>query len=282
MEPMVARQTFRTLEPVHGMIYFAPQARPRYEALGLDGGRMGYFASRSAPMGAVPAEVVIATFFNFNPELVRKVIPAAWERATPAAIIEARFAAAGDALRVALGDTVASDEMVEAAGLARQAAEAACARPEGRPLFAGHASLAWPDDPHLVLWHAQTLLREFRGDAHVAALTLSGWSGIDALVTHAASGDITAEALRTSRAWSEDQWATAVDDLRGRGVVAPGPDATALELTDAGRAQRQWVEDTTDAMSAAAYEVLGTGGCKRLRELGREVSKAVMGAGLLG
>ena len=84
MEPIEARKTFRTLEPIHGMIYFTPEGPPAYEAIGLQGPRMGYFASRVAAMGAVPAEVVIATFYNFEPSLVRRAIPAAWGLATPA------------------------------------------------------------------------------------------------------------------------------------------------------------------------------------------------------
>ncbi len=94
MDSLVARKTWRTLEPVHGMIYFAPEADEEYRAIGLRANRMGYFASRSAPMGAVPAEVVIATFFNFNPDLVRRVIPEAWSLASPSQIVAARFAAA--------------------------------------------------------------------------------------------------------------------------------------------------------------------------------------------
>ena len=76
MEPVMARKMWRTLEPYHGLIYFAPEATAAYEALGVEGFR-GYFASRAAPMGPVPAEVVIATFFNFNPEVVRDAIPGA-------------------------------------------------------------------------------------------------------------------------------------------------------------------------------------------------------------
>ena len=76
MDPMIARRTWRTLEPIHGMIYFSPEAAAAYERLGLTG-RMGYFASRAAPMGAVPVEVVIATFYNFRPQLVRDAIPEA-------------------------------------------------------------------------------------------------------------------------------------------------------------------------------------------------------------
>src|SRR3954467_674284 len=107
MDPMIARRTWRTLEPVHGMIYFAPESAASYEAIGLRGNRMGYFASRSAAMGAVPAEVVIATFFNFCPEVVSASIPAAWAVAPPAKVIEARFAAADAALRRALGGELA-------------------------------------------------------------------------------------------------------------------------------------------------------------------------------
>jgi hypothetical protein len=72
------------------------------------------------------------------------------------------------------------------AGLAREAASACTA--EGRPLYAGHAGLDWPDAPHVAAWHAATLLREHRGDGHIAALVAAGLSGIDALVTHVATG----------------------------------------------------------------------------------------------
>ena len=62
--------------------------------------------------------------------------------------------------------------------------------------LAGHASLPWPDDPLLQLWHAQTLLREFRGDIHIAAMTADGIDGCEALVCHAASEEIEADFRR--------------------------------------------------------------------------------------
>jgi len=278
MDPVVARKTWRTLEPIHGMIYFAPEAEEEYVALGLDAGQMGYFASRAAPMGAVPAEVVIATFFNFRPGVVRAVIPEAWSRAAPEAITEARARAADRALRRALGDAVGSDDVVEAAGLARRAALAACAHPEGRPLFAAHTSLPWPDDPHVALWHAQTLLREFRGDAHVNVLQSEGLGALDALVTHAATGELPAEALRLTRGWSPGEWAAAVDSLRSRDLLEP---ADPLAPSEAGRELRERVERRTDAAARPAYEALGEEACTRLRALGRAVSRAVIDAGLL-
>src|SRR5438270_10265395 len=111
LAPIEARKTWRTLEPYHGMIYFAPEADECYARIGLQRNRMGYFASRSAAMGAVPAEVVIATFFNFWPELVRGVIPVAWELATPAQILQARLEAVDLSLKRGLGgDILASGE----------------------------------------------------------------------------------------------------------------------------------------------------------------------------
>ena len=212
-----ARKTWRTLEPLHGMVYFVPEAAEAYERLGITG-RAGYFASRSAPMGAVTADVVVSTFFNFNPALVHAAIPGSWEVASPPALVAARFDAVDAAFRRLLGDPVlASEEMRRAAELARAAAEVAGRQAEGRPLAAAHADLAWPSAPHLVLWHAQSILREYRGDGHIAQLVVRGLSGTEALVTHAAAGDVPAHLLRSTRGWSREAWDDAVDALRGAG-----------------------------------------------------------------
>lgn len=277
-DPTLARMAWRTAEPIHGMIYFAPEAHERYAALGLRE-RMGYFASRAAAFGPVGAETVVATFFNFNPALVRSAIPEAWRIAAPRDILRARLEAADAALRRACGpDLLASPDMAEAARLARRAAEAASEHPQGRPLFAATSALPWPDEPHLVLWHAQTLLREYRGDGHVAALLLTGCSGIEALVLHAATGRVPAEILRRTRGWSMAEWDTAADRLRSRGLLEAGDEPG---LTEAGQAERQWVEEKTDLMAVPAYTVLGDAGCTRLVELTGPISRAVAEAGLL-
>src|SRR3954468_5996953 len=203
MEPIVARKMSRSLEPYHGVIYFLTEAAESYSRRGVQG-RGGYFASRSAPIGNVPAGVVIATFFNFNPALIEHAIPAVWDHTTPAALLEARLEAIDAGLRRMLGDVVGSDEVGRAAELARVAA-GACTLP-GRPLYAAHAALPWPDDPHLVLWHAITLIREWRGDAHIALLVAAGLDAVEALVTHAASAAVPRVALQTTRAWSDDEW----------------------------------------------------------------------------
>jgi hypothetical protein len=267
---LLARKTWRTLEPLHGMIYFVPEAAEAYARIGITG-RTGYFASRAAPMGAVNAEVVIATFFNFNPDLVRKAIPSAWEIASPEDIIGARFAAVDAAFRRILGDAVvASPDMARAAELARVAAEEAGLHTEGRPLAAAHADLAWPAEPHLQLWHAQSILREFRGDGHIAQLVVHGLSGLDALVTHAAAGDVPKSILLATRAWSDEAWQVAEDGLRQRGWLEQGDE---LRFTTAGEQRRQQIEDGSDALAAAPYEVLGEERCAELRALARPWSK---------
>jgi hypothetical protein len=121
-----------------------------------------------------------------------------------------------------------------------------------------------------VLWHAQTLLREYRGDAHVAALTLDGLTGLEALVCHAASGDVPAEVLRTSRAYSEAEWAAGVDALASRGIVHAGG-----SFTDEGRRRRDEVERITDEQSTVPYAAIGEDGCDRLRTLARPFSRIV-------
>lgn len=277
-DPALARETWRLVEPLHAMIYFASEAHDRFAQLGLRGPTMGYFASRSAAFGRATAETVVATFYNFNPELVAHAIPAAWDIASPAAVLAARLEAVDGALRRVLGPLLGSSEMAEAAKLARTAAEAACEHVEGRALFAAHATLEWPDEPHLVLWHAQTLLREFRGDGHIAALTVEGISGLEALVLHAATGTMPVGFLKSSRGWGEEQWAAAEDGLRSRGLLAAGDD---LALTEAGTVQREWMEERTDVLSVPAYRALGVEGCDRLGELARPLSRAIVDAGIL-
>jgi hypothetical protein len=260
--PDIARRTWRSLEAFHGMIYFSTDAAARYEALGLPG-PSGYFASRSAAMGTASAEIVIATFYNFNPALVRAALPSAWQVTSPEKVLDARLAGADATLREVIGSSVLeSPEMARAATLTRQAAESVAGDLTGRPLYAAHTTLPWPDQPHLVLWHAQTLLREYRGDAHVAALLTAGLSGIEALVTHAATGTISAQALRVSRGWPEASWQEAVEGLQERGWLT-----TEATFTPLGQEGRQQIEDTTDRLAVLPYATLGAEACAELRTL---------------
>lgn len=268
MDAQQIRAMHRSLEAYHGMIYFVPEAAAAYAELGIKG-RMGYFASRASAMGPVGPETVISTFFNFNPELIYAAIPAAWSLASPERIFQARVGAADAALRRVLGDAVDGPEVAEAAELAR-VATAGCYL-EGHPLYAGHAAQSWPTEPHMVLWWAQTLLREFRGDGHIAAMTTQGLSGIEALVIHQATNVLPAGTLQSSRAWSDEAWAAGVASVQDRGWL----DQDGV-LTADGLGARQWVEDTTDSLMTGCWSLLGDEGCERLRELARPLVRAVL------
>jgi hypothetical protein len=274
MEPVMARKMWRTLEPYHGLVYFAPEATAAYEALGVPG-FSGYFASRAAPMGAVSAEVVRATFFNFHPDVVHQAIPSAWAAASPAALLAARLSGVDQALRRSVGDALDGPDVARAAELTQQAA-ASC-RIAGRPLFAGHAGLPWPDVPHLALWHGVSLLREFRGDGHIACLVDAGLDGLEALIFHAASGVVPQGILQATRRWSDDEWAAGVSGLAARGLVEV--DGT---FTPQGAALRQHIEDRTDVLALAPWEAIGETACDELRAIVRPLSRAVVEGGGLG
>jgi len=274
VDPRDSGRVARGLEPLHAMTYFAPETEQHLTAAGLKPGRMSYFAGRAAPMGAVGAGAVAATFYNFNPALVARHIPAAWSLATPDALVTARFAAVDAALRRMLGDeVVASADMAEAAGLARRAAEACTG--DGRPLAAGHLDLDWPTEPHLVLWHALTILREHRGDGHITQLVGAGLSGLEAIITHTATGrGFVVPFAIASRGWSQEQWDAGVAGLAERGLL----DADAA-LTSAGTALRREIEDGTTRLAAAPWDHLGAEGATRLGEIGGSLVRALVGAG---
>jgi hypothetical protein len=277
MDATTARKTWRSMEAVHGMIYFTPDAPPAYAAVGIVKPRAGYFASRVAAMGAVPSDVVIATFYNFHPGLVRRSMENAWSLTSPAAMLTARLNAVDSSLRRAFGDEVLqSVELAEAVGLLQRAATWAAERPEGRPLFAAHAALPWPDEPHLALWHAQTLLREYRGDGHIAALTLEGLTGLEALISHAASGDVGAGVLMATRAWNAEEWQAGVEAMAGRGLL--NDDGS---FTEAGKAQRDAIEWATDRAALGPYESIGDDAALTVRGVGKRLTTMVIEAGLL-
>jgi hypothetical protein len=267
-----ARFLWQRLEPFHGLIYFVPEADQHYTALGLDAGMMGYFASRSAAMGAVPAEVVVATFYNFEPSRVRSLVPQAWQRTTAAALWDARLAAADDALTRIFGARLLDADIAATAELLRGLIDA-CA-PEGRPLFAGHLAQEWPSEPHLALWFAITLLREFRGDGHIAALTVEAVSGIEALVVHGATGAVPPIVLQHTRGWSDDAWSAAVERLQRRGWLDDDG-----SLTVSGQQHRNRVEQYTDELAAAPWASLSTAQVDGLGALGKELSTTIVAAG---
>ncbi|MGP3637578.1 SCO6745 family protein [Streptomyces sp. 24-1644] len=264
LPPRAGRRCHNALNPLHSTVYFSPDLGKEMGGLGIDDSDAAYFAARSAAMGAVGAGTVSATFYNFNHELVARHLPAVWSVASPQAVLDARLRAADSTLRRLLGEeTIASAELAEAAQLALRATEG-CTR-HARPLYAAHADLPVPDEPHLAYWHAATLLREHRGDAHLAALIAAGLDPVEAMVSHTATGKGMAPRwILATRGWRRADWNAAAERLRVRGLL----DGEG-ELTEAGVALRAGLEEATDRMDAAPYEHLGAEGVERLTELGR-------------
>ncbi len=279
-----ARKTWKTLEPVHAMIYFAPEAQEEYAAIGLDlkaNRALGYVPARAAAMGAVGPGIVHATFFSFSRLACEFGLAGAWDAVSPAEVLAARYRGADRALRRMCGDALDGPDVAEAVTLCRTACEGAS--DEGRPLYAAHADLPWPEAPHLQLFHAIMLLREFRGDGHIAALVTEGVSGIEAAVMAVSMGDSwSRRAMQKTRVYSDDEWETAVHGLVARGWLAPGAGEGDVLVTDEGSAHRQNIEDLTDTLALPTWARIGVEGCTRARELVRPLSQAITDSGGVG
>ncbi|MEU8524658.1 hypothetical protein AB0C77_03505 [Streptomyces sp. NPDC048629] len=270
------RQMWHLLEPLHAVLYYAPEAFEEAGALGygVEERWSSYFAWRAAPLGPVGPGPVASAFYSFNPEMVDRYVRDAWRTAPPAAVLAGRLRAVDRVYRTLLGDeTVDGPVLAEAAALARRAAEAADTA--GRPLGAANAELPWPEEPHLVLWQAAMILREHRGDGHLVALLAAGLDPVEALVSFAAIG-AAGEQVFESRGWSAAEWAAARERLAARGLV--GPDGTA---TEAGRALREEVERRTDELAAGPWAALGPDDTARLADLLGEPWLTVIASGLL-
>ncbi|MFE6774829.1 hypothetical protein [Streptomyces sp. NPDC057702] len=234
---------WRLVEPLHAVSYFAPDAYTVFGAAGLRGFWPGYFAGRAAPLGAVGPEPVVAAFANFSPVMVGRALPSVWRVLPPRRALELRLEGAVTALRRLL----AGQEEA-----ARRAADELTARADGldcagRVLAAANSALPWPTDPLARLWHAATLLREHRGDGHVAALVAAGLDGCEALVLRAGA-DLPRTELQPFRGWSDQEWDAAVDRLAGRGLLSGAGAATErglrvlrdVELATDRAARRPW------------------------------------------
>ena len=265
------REFWRLLEPIHAVVYFSPEPLAALREAGYRGFWMGYFANRAAPLGPVGPEVVHALFYNFGWERVARALPAAWEFAPPPAALSARVDGSVAALRRALGDLADGPDVARAAELAMRAAVAAPL--EGRTLFAANHALPVPDEPLERLWHAATLLREHRGDGHVAALLAAGITGREAHVFHAVAVGTPSEVYTVARDFTEEEWDGELSALRDRGLVEG--DA----LTEQGRDLHAQIEDTTDRLAAPAYDVLTAAERAELLGLLRPLTAAVARTG---
>ena len=250
MTVSVARRLFRLVEPVALVTYMAHEPTEAVMALGPLTMWDAYFAGRAAPLGrTTPAPVVHALFYNFADGEVARHIPRVWDLVTPEAAIAARQQGSVATLRRILGDLADSPGVARAADLVTKAGTSAPT--EGRALYAALRTLPLPIEPVARLWHGANLLREHRGDGHIAALLTAGIGGTEAHVLHALSEDMPAESFGRVSHLPRAQLRAVVDGMRARGLV--GADGW---LTAAGRQTKERVETLTDELAAPAYEIL--------------------------
>ena len=247
-----ARRLQQLVEPIHLVTYFSSEVDDALLALGLRNSWDAYFAGRAAPLGRVPAEVVHAVFYNFADGEVARHIPRVWDIVTPEAALAARQQGAVAALQRILGDLACTPGLARAADLALSAATSAPT--EGRILYAALRTVPVPAEPVARLWHAATLLREHRGDGHIAALVAAGIGGTQAHVLHALSEGTPAEKFGRVHHLPADQLAAVVDGLKARGLI----DASGW-LSPVGREVKERIESVTDDLAAAAYASLKPG-----------------------
>jgi hypothetical protein len=245
----MARRMFELVEPIGVIPYAADEPNESMFALGFTSYWDTYFAGRAAPLGIVPAEVVDALFYSFAPGEVARHIPKVWATTTPAAAIAARQEGCVKALRRVLGDRVDGPEFTRAAELLTIAATSAPV--EGRPMYAALRAQPVPDDVVARLFHAASMLREHRGDGHIAALLSEGVGGLESHVLLALDMDMPAERFGRLHHLPAAQIAAVIDGMRQRGLI--GDDGW---LSDRGRATKRRVEERTDDLAATPYACL--------------------------
>jgi hypothetical protein len=232
-----ARRLRDAIEPIAMVSVWAIEPQGRYAALGLDF-LSGYVYGRAAPLGIAPPQLVVAAFGVFSPGVVESAYETGLSSCSHAEVLAAREQGTVEAFGRLLGPAPSECEQVVAAlrhGLDQ-------AEPAGRPLFAGETARDWPADPWGRLWHAATLLREYRGDGHLAACVAAGLDPVAMNLLTELHVGITDRSYTATRGWSEAEIETAVQRLARRGVV----DARGA-ITERGRILRDGIEDATDA-----------------------------------
>ncbi|HEY2222667.1 SCO6745 family protein [Actinomycetospora sp.] len=269
----LARRMFELFEPICLVNFFSDEPNEAMAAIGLRNYWDGYFAGRSAPLGKVPADVVHALFYSFAEGEAARHLPRVWDRVTPEEALAARERGCVAALRRIVGDLADSDGLARAADLLTTAAVSAPS--EGRAMYAALRALPIPDEPVARLWHAADMLREHRGDGHVAACIGEGIGGTEShMLSALAMGIYPAESFGRVHHLPKARLAAVMDGLRARDLI----DASG-HFTDSGRATRERIEALTDRLAEAPYDGLAPGVRDELVAVLEPISGVLVAAG---
>lgn len=244
-----ARRLRDALEPLATHGWWCRPVHDRLAPQGLD--FLGtYVWGRAASLGKPVAAVVVSTFGVFEPGFLTSVYEAARRAVSRDEVLAARTAGVEASLGTILGQ---QDDADFAAVIEPLADATAGLDGAARPLFSGLRALPWPESPAGRLWRAAELVREHRGDGHLAAC-----AGAD---LDAATMNVLTElwlgmplgSYSATRGFGPPAIDAAATSLRERGWMLDG------ELTLAGRDARLAIEAATDASQASLVRALGAG-----------------------
>jgi hypothetical protein len=268
----IARRMWGRIEAFHTLHYFAPTVFEAHAGIGLEDRMVAYTASRSAPLGPIGPEPVTAMFYGFSPAMIAHALPFAWSVASPATVLQTSFDALGALLRDILSGAEA--EVARAAELMR---ELALLHPiVGRPLAAAWSGVPGHEDPAVRLWQAGTVIRESRGDGHLACLIDAQLDGVECHLIARGDSEKLRAILGAMRGIAGPEWDAAVGRLSARGLMTPDG-----ALTDAGTDLRDHVEARTDALAAPPWAAFGQDATMQLEETMEPLVARVVERGIL-
>lgn len=239
-----ARRLRDACEPVAMHAVWSAETNASLAAHGLDF-LSSYIGGRATSLGEPVGAVVASAFAWFEPRMVEAMYDAAGAALPHAQLVSIRDEVTVASLRAALGEEDPS-EVADLLATAGEGAEGA-----GRPLFSGLLQRGRPSDPVHRLWWACDLVREHRGDSHVAAANVAHLGPVEMNVLTELWVGMPLLSYTATRGWSPEVMQEAVDALTARGLIS------GEELTESGRALRASVEAATDAQEQTIIDALG-------------------------
>ncbi|MEZ5412338.1 MAG: hypothetical protein R2761_30170 [Acidimicrobiales bacterium] len=244
--PSVARRLRDAIEPIAMHPVWSRRTNEALAAHGLDF-FSGYAWGRAAALGEPASAVVVSSFAVFEPALIGGVYEVGRAACGRDQLLSTRFSATTASLAAVL-DGAEGD----VAGVALRLRDAALGLDQaGRPLYAGLAGIPLSDDPVEVLWRSAEMIREHRGDSHIAACVAAGLDAVAmSILTELWVGYPLGE-YSGSRGWAPETLAASADQLRADGLL------DGSELSADGLALRNRIEDATDRAQAQLVARLG-------------------------
>ncbi len=210
--------------------YFAPETLARGRQLGLDGFRF-YFLGRGGVLGDVEAPVVASAFGYFEPSLVERIWSSGKQVVAPHVAARAYMECCAEFGRRKLSGLPDLAGFSAAASAVNEAAD-----PVGLSLYSGAASQPLPEDSPARAMQLVSVLREFRGSAHLIAVRCAG---LDAKTAHLIRRPGDASAF----GWKDEEVG---------------------KVTAEHRAQLERADEITDQLVLPAYSALDFAGAEAL------------------